>query len=58
MEKAVDFRRKDVYLNDQSDSFSLLVEEGGGDLPWLVKIGLPVVLLGWLIYLIFFWIVF
>jgi hypothetical protein len=57
MEKVENFRRLLIYPEEQIDSFTAMVEDGGGDIPWLIKIALPAILLGWLIYLIVFWIV-
>jgi len=44
--------RPDGYI----DSFANEIEEAGGGLPVVLRIGLPGVLLWWLIYLIVFWV--
>jgi len=43
--------RPDGYI----DSFAKQIEEAGGALPLILKVGVPAVLLWWLLYLILYW---
>jgi len=54
-DKADEGENEEIRPDGYIDSFAKNIEEAGGSLPIIVKIGIPGVLIWWLLYLILFW---